>query len=197
MFITFEGMDGAGKSTQAKLLFNKLRQEGQNTILSREPGGTPLAEKIREIIINDDMDVETQFFLFNAARRDHVMNKIKPALINDQIVICDRFFDSTFVYQNEIGEDLIYMCQHKATDFLYPDITFIIDIPPEIAMKRLEERGNLNSFDKKPIDYYIKNRDLFYIIAEKHSKRCRFIDGNRNEDFIHEEILKIVEENMI
>lgn len=196
LFITIEGVDGAGKTTQCKFLQKYFEENNIPSIRTYEPGGEPLAEKIRDLIINDDMDEETQFFLFNAARRAHVMNTIKPALAEGKIVICDRFIDSTFVYQNNIGENLIWLCQHKATDNIYPDLTFIIDLPSDIAMKRLEERGNLNLFDKKPLKYFEENRRKFLTLAEHNKNRCRVIydDNIKSKLNIHEEILKIVKD---
>jgi len=197
-FISFEGIDGSGKSTQARLLAIYLNTNNIPNILTREPGGSYLAEKIRNLIINDDMDETTQFFLFYAARRDHLIQTIIPALDAGKIVICDRFVDSTRVYQGNLMSGLHKAAETQALSIgfeepLYPALTLLLDIKPDMATERLRARGNLNTFDMKSQEEKENDRRAF-IYEAKAENRFVVIDANRNEQTIHQEIVKIVKE---
>ncbi|MDA0939250.1 MAG: dTMP kinase, partial [Proteobacteria bacterium] len=161
LFITFEGCDGSGKSTQANLLTETLRKEGYIVCLTKEPGGTELADAIRSLILNKEVkDAAVEFLLLSAARRDHMNNIILPALQKGMIVICDRFIDSSIVYQGIVKGLNINTIKQVHLDFmhnLYPDLTFLLDIKPQNAIKRLKKRGGeLNCYDVKSFDFFSK-----------------------------------------
>ncbi len=148
LFITFEGIDGCGKSTQIKLLSDHLGSTGHEVVLLREPGGTVVGEKIRSVLLdkkNDGMDPVCELLLFEAARAQIVRELIMPALDDGKIVICDRFFDSTYAYQGyarELGAEMVKALNLTATSGLEPDITFLLDIDPDEALKRRGIRGD-------------------------------------------------------
>ena len=196
LFITFEGIDGTGKSTQAKILLKSLATLGIPCLITREPGGSPLAEKIRELIINEEMDELTEFFLFYAARSDHIIKTIKPALDAGLVVICDRFYDSTSAYQSNLDEYLHFDAMEAVTDEgeFTPDLTFILDMDPKRAMERLDARGDKNSFDRRPLEWFETTRKEFLEIGD--DPRCYIIDADRPVDEIHEEIQAIVLERI-
>ena len=194
IFCSFEGIDGTGKSTQAKLLKRYLDENDIPNILTREPGGSYLAEKIRNIIIAEEMDELTEFFLFWAARRDHILNTIKPNLDKGNVVLCDRFSDSTEVYQSNVDTNLLgcakWQTLYVGKEKFLPDITFLLDIPVDKCMERLRLRGNLNRLDHNPIEFYEKARKHFLQLAS-YQYRFKIIDADKSEDEIHEEIKRI------
>lgn len=202
LFITFEGIDGCGKSTQITKLSEYLGETSREVLLVREPGGTVVGEKIRSVLLdkkNDGMDPVCELLLFEAARAQIVSEVIRPALSEGKIVISDRFFDSTFAYQGyarELGEDMVRMLNSTATCGLSPDITFLLDIDPEEAFIRRRERGEAtdrmealgNSFQAKVRDGYIK-------LADKED-RVKKIDASRDRNDIAEEIRSIVDNEL-
>jgi len=192
-FITFEGIEGCGKSTQAR----KLHEFFFGSILTREPGGTVAGEKIREILIDEKiakLEAKTELFLNFAARLEHVEKLIKPALKQNKIVISDRFFDSTYAYQgNAFGLDVKLIDEvRKMTlgDFV-PDITFLIDVPVEAAFARIEGRAENNRYEKLGQDFHQKTRDGFLRLA-KNNPRIRIIDGTQNIEEIFKKILTLI-----
>ena len=195
-FITFEGVEGCGKSTQSKLLFNFLQQKNIDTILTREPGGTQVAEEIRAILINGDvnkLDGISETLLNFAARRDHVEKLIKPSLKDNKIIISDRFFDSTFAYQGYgYGENLeiIKNIQQSAIGNFSPDITFLIDIDVEKTLKRIQSRADNNRYEDMDLKFHQRVRNGFLEISKSNKKRFRVIDGTKSIEEIHQEILK-------
>lgn len=202
LFITFEGCEGSGKSTQAKLVCEKLKQQEKNVILSREPGGTTLAEEIRSLLLNTNeiADPLTEFLLISAARRDHVEKLIKPALKKGTIVICDRFFDSSFAYQGYAkGLDLKVMeriLQISIDDFK-PDLTFVMDIDPKIAINRISgKRKSNNHYDNKDQEFHIQIRNAFLELAKKHHSRTIVIDSMQKINSIHEDIMSAINKKL-
>jgi len=189
MFITFEGIDGSGKTTQAKRLFNFLISIGQLACVTREPGGSFTGEKIRNIILSDELDDVTNFFLFNAARSDHCRNFIKPRLDDGYWVICDRFFDSTDVYQSNIDYSIRKICQKMAIPpGCYPSRTYVIDIPGSVAVERLRNRQDkLTSFDAKSEAEHEENRQKFRRLNNSDG-RLVFIDGTKSEQEVFRQI---------
>ena len=161
-FISFEGVEGCGKSTQAKKLYDYFLKNNQDTILTREPGGTPLAEKIRELLLSDDfirICSKTEILLNYAARKDHIKKLIQPALDLKKKVISDRFFDSTFAYQGfgrDVNLELIAAIHKEILKDFAPDITFLIDIDLDIALNRVKSRGNENKFDLMGLEFHKK-----------------------------------------
>ncbi len=196
MFITFEGIDGCGKTTQMNFVANYLEQNNKKVLCLREPGGTLLAEQIREILLNSKETISaiTELFLFNSARANLVEQRIKPALAKGIIVLCDRFYDSTTAYQsygrNLPYEDVVH-CNYLATGGLKPDFTFFLDIPYEIALKRsnhrpldrMENAGEI--FFKRVIEGYRK-------IAESEPERIYSFDSTAPIDIVKSQIIEII-----
>lgn len=198
-FITFEGIDGSGKSTQARMLHASLQERGVKAILTREPGGSAGAEQIRRLLVEGDPDrwsPETEILLFTAARRDHLEKTIRPALNGGTIVISDRFADSTRVYQGATRGDL-----RKLVDRLHyevigaePDLTFVIDMPPEQALKRgLARQSGEDRFEDMGLEFQKKLRDGFRNLAKEYPQRCHLIDGARDIDAVAADVLAIVD----
>lgn len=199
-FITFEGVDGAGKSTQARLLAEKLLELGHKVKLTREPGGSPGAEEIRRLVLEgapERWSAETELLLFTAARRDHTERVIEPALANGEIVVCDRFSDSTRMYQGLSRSDL-----RRCVDNLHnlmirrdPDLTLLIDIDPGKGLARAKERQDGEQrFEDFGIELQQRIREGFLNLAAEFSDRFRIIDGDRPEQEIATEVLSHAKE---
>ena len=197
LFLTFEGIDGSGKSSQAKLLAEALRERGHAVVLTREPGGSPGAEEIRKLLVEGDPNrwsPETEILLFYAARRDHVERTILPALERGDIVISDRFADSTRVYQGAVRSDLRETVDaiHERMIGFEPDRTFIIDMDPDAALTRgLARKSGEDRFEEFGLEFQHRLRDGFKALAQSAPERCLLIDGNRPIDKIAPEILKL------
>ncbi len=198
-FITFEGIDGSGKSTQARRLAATLKARGVNVVLTREPGGSPGAEDIRRLLVEGDPDrwsAETEILLFTAARRDHLEKTIRPALALGATVISDRFADSTRVYQGAArGElrDLVDIL-HDAVIATEPDLTFIIDMPPADALRRgLARRSGEDRFEDMGLEFQAKLRDGFLRLATEEPRRFRIIDGARDPEAVADAVLSEVD----
>ena len=193
-FITFEGIDGSGKSTQSRSFADLLRGQGVDVILSREPGGSAGAEQIRELVLTGDPDrwsAETELLLFTAARRDHLEKTIEPALAAGRTVICDRFADSTRVYQGATRGDLRAKVDalHSLMIGREPDLTIIIDMDPGIALKRgLARKSGEDRFEDFGLGFQETLRHGFLSLAKSYPDRCVVIDGNRTADQIACEI---------
>ncbi|MEO1918698.1 MAG: dTMP kinase [Paracoccaceae bacterium] len=197
VFLTFEGIDGSGKSSQSKKLAETLRERGLSVVQTREPGGSDGAEEIRKLLVEGDPNrwsAETEILLFYAARRDHLERTILPALERGDIVISDRFADSTRVYQGAVRSEL-----HQTVDTIHalmiglePDRTFIIDMDPEIALTRgLARNSGEDRFEEFGLEFQHRLRDGFKELARDASKRCYLIDGNRDVNEISAEILTL------
>ena len=197
VFLTFEGIDGSGKSSQAKLLAATLRERGMNVVHTREPGGSIGAEEIRKLLVEGDpgrWSPETEILLFYAARRDHLERTILPALERGEIVISDRFADSTRVYQGAVRSDLRETVDaiHALMIGMEPDRTFIIDMDPKAALARgLARKSGEDRFEDFGLDFQHRLRDGFKALAKSEPKRCLLIDGNREIDAISAEILTL------
>ena len=193
-FITFEGIDGSGKSTQSRSFADLLRGQGVDVILSREPGGSAGAEQIRELVLTGDPDrwsAETELLLFTAARRDHLEKTIEPALAAGRTVICDRFADSTRVYQGATRGDLRAKVDalHSLMIGREPDLTIIIDMDPGIALERgLARKSGEDRFEDFGLGFQETLRHGFLSLAKSYPDRCFVIDGNRTADQIACEI---------
>jgi len=185
LFITFEGIDGSGKSTQARLLAEALTAEGRSVRLTREPGGSPGAEEIRALVLEGDPDrwsAETEILLFTAARRDHLERTILPAMAAGQIVICDRFADSTRMYQGLSRGDLRGKVDalHRLMIGREPDLTVLIDMDPDIGLARAKGRqGHEERFEDFGPELQHRMRAGFLALAAQEPGRFRTIDGNR------------------
>ena len=196
-FITFEGIDGCGKSTQANLLYQKLNTPNGSCILTREPGGSVGAEEIRNLLVtgkSSRWSSETEILLFTAARRDHLERTIMPAINIGKTVISDRFFDSTRIYQGTASSELTALVDnlHKLIIKIVPDLTFIIDMDPKRALARGLARGSgEDRFEELGEPFQTKLRQQFIELAHSEEKRCFLIDGNKDISVVAAEILSI------
>ena len=195
MFISFEGIDGSGKSTQARRLAETLRQSGRQVVLTREPGGSPGAEEIRRLLVeggNERWSPETELLLFTAARRDHVERVIEPAMARGDWVITDRFADSSRVYQGAARASLRDLVEalHDLTIRLEPDLTFVIDLDPAISLGRGRARGGIEDrFEGMGLTFQQRLRDGFLALAAEAPQRIRVIDGSGSEDEVAARVL--------
>ena len=198
-FISFEGIDGSGKSTQARLLAEVLSARGQEVMLTREPGGSPGAEEIRRLVLEGDPDrwsPQTEMLLFTAARRDHLERTILPALAAGRIVICDRFADSTRMYQGLRGEGLRAQVDalHALMIGREPDLTLLIDMDPGVGLARaLGRQGGEERFETFGHELQARMRQGFLELARAHPERIVVIDGSRPVDEVAADVLALVE----
>ena len=203
-FITLEGGEGAGKSTQAKRLAAWLESQGRKVLLTREPGGSPGAEEIRKLLVEGEPDRWTplsETLLFIAARADHVARVIEPALAKGDWVISDRFSDSTFVYQGVargLGVELVRQIQEAALGRFAPDLTLILDLPVEEGLKRAHARGEMSEsrYEKFGQAFHENLRAAFHKIAASEPKRCAVLDGARSENEVAADIWRTVAERL-
>ena len=199
-FISFEGIEGCGKSTQAKKLYEYFLSKQIDCLLTREPGGSLAGEKIREILLNENIEklTPTSELLLNfSSRIEHVEKVIKPALKSGKIVICDRFVDSTFAYQGSamgLSFEVIEQIQKIAIGEFLPDITFLIDVAVDEAFARISDRGNNNRYEKLGKEFHKKVQDGFFELAKKNS-RINIIDGRQNQQQVFQKILNIINQN--
>lgn len=195
MFITFEGIDGSGKTTQSKLLANHFKQiQGENNVvLTREPGGTDFAEKIRGVLLTNNIDPISELLLLISMRREHMNKLILPALAEGKIVICDRFIDSTIAYQGYgFGVDLgLIRDLHKLVKIKYPDITFILDIDVKVGLNRAKDK---NKYEEMDVNFYNKVRKGFQEIAIEEPVRCSVITEIEAKDNnqVYSEIIRLL-----
>ena len=201
-FISFEGIDGSGKSTQAKVLTKTLEDLGYNVVLTREPGGSIGAEEIRRLVLQGDPDrwsAESEILLFTAARRDHLEKTILPALDAGKIVICDRFADSTRMYQGLSRGDLRSLVDelHSLMIPRDPDLTVLIDLDPKLGLTRAKSRNTAEErFEDFGISLQEKMRVGFLNLAEEYADRFRVIDGQRDIDVIAADVLSVVQKHI-
>jgi len=201
-FIVFEGVEGCGKSFQSKKLFNNLKKKNIKALLTREPGGTKSAELIRNLILKDYFNIETNekfdkytdTLLYLAARNEHIKNKIKPALLDKKIVICDRFTDSTLAYQvygKKVNINFINNIHKYILNDLKPNITFVLKVSPNASFKRLKMRKTKNRYDKFAQSFYTKAQRSFLNIA-KGKKNYFILNSSKNDNVLEKKIFKIV-----
>ncbi len=202
-FITFEGGEGTGKSTQARLLTDFVRGQGKNVVTTREPGGSPGAETIRKLLVEGEpgrWDGITETLLLCAARHDHVERLIRPALERGDWVICDRFIDSTIAYQGHgagVDIDLINRLSAAAAGDVVPDLTIILDLPVEAGLARATQRaGGEDRFERKGIDFHRRIRDGFLAIAEAAPERCEIVSAAEPIDRIAGRVSAILAERL-
>ncbi len=206
LFVSFEGGEGAGKSTQIRHLAERLRERGHEVLVTREPGGSPGAEAVRHVLLSGAAEMfgtRMEAILFAAARNDHVEDVIRPALARGAIVLCDRFMDSSRVYQGVTGNlepDYIEALQRVAVNGVIPHCTLILDIPAEVGLERARKRASAiaapDRFEKEEMQTHEKRREAFLDIAAREPERCHVIDAQRPEDKIAEEIAGIVDKRL-
>ncbi|MBQ4824690.1 dTMP kinase [Leisingera sp. HS039] len=199
LFITFEGIDGSGKSTQCRLLAETLRDAGRDVVLTREPGGSPGAEEIRRLVLEGDPDrwsAETELLLFMAARRDHLERTIEPALTAGKVVICDRFADSTRMYQGLSRGDLRAAVDqmHKLMITREPDLTLLIDMDPSTGLARARGRqGKEERFEDFGIGLQEKMRAGFLALAQEFADRFRVVNGARPVEAVAADVRRLAD----
>lgn len=210
MFITFEGIEGSGKTTQMKRLADALKGEGHEVLATREPGGTPIGERIRAILLdggNGDMTPMAELFLYAAARSQHVERVIRPALDAGKVVLCDRYTDATRAYQGAarlIDPSIIDFANRAATGGLAPDLTILLDCPPESGLARARGRNlrggaacGEDRFEREEMPFHRRVREGYLAIAREEPKRIMVVDAEQSEDEVHREILRIVTKEAI
>lgn len=210
-FITFEGGEGAGKSTQARLLAERLRAKGIEVVLTREPGGSAFAEQVRELILNPDTadhSALAETLLFSAARADHLERTIRPALAAGHWVICDRFSDSTRVYQGVAGgvpKAVIEALERLVVNDTVPDVTFVLDLPAAEGLARAQGRSDQmmppgakpDGYEGRPLSYHERLRDGFLMIATAEPERCVVVDAMQRQEEVAEQIWGTIEMRLL
>lgn len=195
LFITIEGIDGAGKTTQMNLLKEYLERENLDVLAIREPGGTPVGEKLREILLdvnNNDMSYLTEAFLYATSRAELVTNIIRPAFKKGSIVLCDRFIDSSLVYQGiarNLGVNFIKKLNNMATGGLLPDITFLLNISPDRGLKRKKDQKELDRMENEKIGFYKLLYSGYEKVAEGDTERIKVINADDTIENVHQKIL--------
>ncbi len=195
-FITLEGVDGAGKSTCIKFIKKYLADKNLNYLFTREPGGTALGEKLREILLHDDMNPETETLLMFSARNEHVYQIIKPNLKDGINVISDRFTDATYAYQSggkNVPMEKITTLKNLVHKDLKPDLTLLFDLPTDVSLSRLKSDGNLDKFEKEAADFHNRIRESYLDLAKKEPKRFQIINSNQNINIIEKEIYFVLD----
>ncbi len=201
IFISFEGIDGAGKSTHIEALAQRFKQQGREVTVSREPGGTPLAEKLRAIILNDDMDPLTEALLVFAARRDHLRQAIEPALAQGQVLLCDRFTDSSFAYQGggqglatEVLAQLEQWVQGQphGASLRQPDLTIWFDLPPAQAAARLSQARAPDRFEAKDLAFFERVAHAYGVRAKAAGARFCRVDASAPREAVGREVMQAV-----
>jgi dTMP kinase len=193
-FITFEGIDGAGKSTHLEHVAGLLKSQGKTVVVTREPGGTPLGERLREILLHETMHLETEALLMFAARREHLAQVIEPALERGDWVISDRFTDATFAYQGggrKLDLHKLGILEQWVHPHLQPDITFLFDVPLEVARARLDASRDLDKFEQEKADFFAATRAEYLRRAAEFPARFRIIDSTQPIDAVHKELEQI------
>lgn len=202
IFITLEGPDGSGKTTIAKMIVENLVNRGYEVVFTREPGGISISEQIRDIILNKEnteMDGRTEALLYAASRRQHIAQKIIPALKENKIVICDRFVDSSLAYQGvgrDIGIDEVMSINQFAIDNVMPKLTIYFDVSPEIGIERINANKNreVNRLDLEKMAFHSKVRNGYLEVAKRFPNRIKKIDASLSINEVYAEAIKLIDE---
>ncbi len=200
MFITLEGPEGSGKTTAVEAAVKKLQEMGYEIVRTREPGGTPIAEQIRNVILdknNTSMDGRTEALLYAASRRQHLVEKVWPALKEGKIVICDRYLDSSLAYQGGargLGIEEILNVNLFATENTWPDLTLLFDIKPEIGLARINANADreVNRLDLEKIDFHNKVRESFLYLAKRFPDRYVIIDASQSREQVAKDTMEAI-----
>ncbi len=200
LFFSFEGPEGAGKTTVLKMVVTKLQEEGIEVVATREPGGSVIAEKIREVILNPahtEMDAKTEALLYAAARSQHFVEKIEPSLNQGKVVLCDRFIDSSLAYQG-IGRDLgisgVKSINQFAIGDRLPDMTILFDLDPAIGLARINAHKDreVNRLDAESLAFHEKVRKAYLKLAEEFPERIKVIDANQSLELVFQSVWKVL-----
>lgn len=203
MFITFEGIEGSGKSTHIALLASYLQEKGYPVCLTREPGGTKIGERLRDLILDlqhNEMDPKTELFLYLASRAQHLAEVIRPALLNGTIVLCDRFTDATLAYQGygrTLKPAVIRSIVEYAAYGIRPDLTFLLDLTVQEGLRRLHGRGLLNRLDAEALHFHEAVRKGYLALARREPKRFRVISTLDDKDLVQTRIRKAVLDHVL
>jgi dTMP kinase len=198
-FISFEGVEGCGKTTQIKCLQAHLQSSGHQVLVTREPGGTPISESLRDILLDPDntaMGSETELLLYLAARAQHVHEKIRPAMEDGAVVLCDRFADSTTAYQGAgrgISPATLRPLHEIATAGLWPDLTVVFDLPAKEGLSRARNRGRSDRIEQESLDFHERVRAGFLSLAEKEPSRIKIVDASQSIEAAADAVRKIVD----
>lgn len=198
LFITFEGPDGSGKTTISKLVYEKLSQLGYDALYTREPGGIGISESIRDIILdvkNVNMDIRTEALLYAASRRQHLVEKIIPAINANKIVICDRFIDSSLAYQGfarNIGVEEVLHINEFAIEGRFPDVTLFLDISAQEGLNRIEGRSFKDRLDLESIDFHNRVYEGYQLVLNKYKDRMVVIDAEKSIEAIVDEAVEVI-----
>ena len=196
LFITLEGVDGAGKSSHLGWLAGWFRERGHVVRLTREPGGTPLGERLREIVLDQTMHPETEALVMFAARREHIEQVIRPALAAGEVLISDRFTDASFAYQcggRGLPEARLELLEDWVQGDLQPDLTLLFDVPIEVAAARLANARDPDRFEREQGEFHARVRAAYLRRAAAHPQRIRVIDGSRSLEQVREQLAGILE----
>ena len=202
MFITIEGGEGGGKSTNIAFMQKYLEASGQQVIVTREPGGTQLGEKVREVLLNPEhkgMHDDTELLLMFAARAQHITEVIKPALAQGKWVLCDRFTDATYAYQGGgrgINKERIAILEQWVQGELRPDITLLFDLSVEVGMRRASERADLDRFEQEKLQFFENVRACYLAMAKEYPKRYRVLNAEQSLEKVQQGIQKILDEEL-
>lgn len=200
MFITIEGPEGSGKTTAVDTAVKKLEEMGYQIVRTREPGGTPIAEQIRNVILDKNnvaMDQRTEALLYAASRRQHLVEKVWPALKEGKIVICDRYLDSSLAYQGGargLGVDNILQVNSFATEGTFPDLTLLFDIDPKLGLARIAANADreVNRLDLEKIEFHNKVRNTFLELAKRYPERFVVIDASQSREEVAKKTLEVM-----
>lgn len=196
LFLTLEGVDGAGKSSHLDWLGDWFRQQGREVRMTREPGGTPLGEKLREIVLHDAMHPETEALLMFAARREHLEQVIHPALARGEVVISDRFTDASFAYQcggRGLPQGKLDLLEDWVQAGLQPDLTLLFDVPGDVAQARLAAARAPDRFERERLDFHARVRTAYLARATRYPERIRVVDGTVGIDSVRAQLTAILE----
>lgn len=199
IFITFEGGEGSGKTTIIKRLTEELTQKGYSVVCTREPGGSKIAEGIRNIILdkeNTEMDYMTEALLYAASRAQHLSEKVKPALKEGKVVLCDRYLDSSLAYQGYargLGIDRVYDINLYATEGLLPNLTLFVDIAPSVGLDRIKQNHREEDrLDKEKIDFHERVHSGYLEVARRFPERIKVVDGEQSVEEVYADVQKII-----
>ena len=195
-FITFEGIDGAGKSTQIEVVAQALRSRGVEFVITREPGGTPLGESLRSLILHEQMGVAAETLLLFAARAEHLQRVIRPALAGRRWVLCDRFTDATYAYQaggRGMEVERIAELERWVHGDLQPDLTLLLDVPPEIAAERLARARHADRFEAEQVEFFAAVRRAYLARAQQQPQRFIVIDATQPADLIGTRLTELMQ----